>query len=120
MKGVDWGTLYNQFNETDLDNVKLEAEIATLMQDDEIRTKSGIYFYVLTRKEKYLNIRAFSDNQKIEAYERQKGICPNCKVHFDIGQMEGDHITPWHEGGKTDANNCQMLCRECNRRKSGK
>jgi hypothetical protein len=24
--------------------------------------------------------------------------------------MEGDHIKPWHEGGKTNAANCQMLC----------
>ena len=35
--------------------------------------------------------------------------------------MEADHITPpWHEGGKTIAENCQMLCKEDNRRKSGK
>ncbi|MBQ6039644.1 MAG: HNH endonuclease [Oscillospiraceae bacterium] len=34
--------------------------------------------------------------------------------------MEGDHIDPWHFGGKNDAANCQMLCKHCNRRKSGK
>ena len=34
--------------------------------------------------------------------------------------MEGDHITPWCEGGKTVKENCQMLCRDCNRRKSAK
>ena len=28
--------------------------------------------------------------------------------------------TPWHAGGKTTAENCQMLCKEDNRRKSGK
>ena len=38
--------------------------------------------------------------------------------HFDIDQMEGDHITPWSEGGKTIAENCQMLCKEDHRRKS--
>ena len=65
------------------------------------------------------NIRAFSLNQKGEAYERQKGICPVCKEHYEIKEMEGDHITPWHEGGKTIPENCQMLCREDNRRKSG-
>jgi len=74
----------------------------------------------LTRKEKHLNIRAFSPNQKREAYERQKGICVECKEHFEIEGMEADHITPWHEGGKTNAENCQMLCKEDNRRKSGK
>ncbi len=34
--------------------------------------------------------------------------------------MEADHITPWKDGGRTIADNCQMLCRECNRRKSAK
>ena len=55
-----------------------------------------------------------------EAYERQNGICPICKQHFDIDEMEGDHIDPWHDGGKTSTENCQMLCKPCNRRKSGK
>ena len=40
--------------------------------------------------------------------------------HFKISEMEADHITPWHEGGKTTEENCQMLCKEDNRRKSGK
>lgn len=35
-------------------------------------------------------------------------------------QMETDHITPWSQGGKTNAKNCQMLCRKCNREKSDK
>ena len=74
----------------------------------------------LDGKEKHLNIRAFSKNQKREAYERQKGICPVCKEPFEIDEMEADHITPWHDGGKTSAENCQMLCKEDNRRKSGK
>lgn len=38
----------------------------------------------------------------------------------EIDEMEGDHITPWHSGGKTTAENCQMLCKDCNRHKSGK
>lgn len=120
MKGIAWGLLYNEFKDKTLDPKKLEEEITKLMLDEDVDNKKGIYTYVLTRKEKYLNIRAFSDNQKREAYERQKGICPVCTEHYEIGQMEGDHITPWHLGGKTSADNCQMLCRDDNRRKSGK
>ena len=90
------------------------------MLDDDVKNKKGIYTYLLTGEEKYLNLRAFSDNQKRECYERQQGICNICHKHFEIQEMEGDHITPWHEGGKTTAENCQMLCKECNRRKSGK
>jgi 5-methylcytosine-specific restriction endonuclease McrA len=53
-------------------------------------------------------------------YERQKGICAKCKKEFAIENMEADHIIPWHAGGKTNENNCQMLCKNCNRKKSGK
>lgn len=120
MKGINWGALYNQFKDNTYDTDKLENEIQTLMMDDDVTNKKGIYTYVLTRNEKYLNIRTFTDNQKRSAYERQKGICKNCGEHFDIKEMEADHITPWHAGGQTSAENCQMLCRECNRRKSGK
>lgn len=120
MKGVDFGILYNEFKDKEFDSKKIEKEITKLMQDEDITKKSGIYLYALTRNEKYLNIRAFTDNQKREAYERQKGICPKCKKHFEIEEMEADHIRPWHEGGKTIADNCQMLCKQDNRIKSGK
>ncbi len=87
---------------------------------EDVTKKSGIYEYVLTRNERYLSIRAFTDKQKREAYEKQKGNCVKCKDHFEIGEMEADHIKPWHEGGKTTAENCQMLCKQDNRVKSGK
>lgn len=120
MKGVDWGLLYNAYKDTKYDAKKIETEVEKLMEDEDVGNKKGIYEYILTRKEKYLNIRAFSPNQKREAYEKQKGICPICKKHYEIEEMEGDHITPWHEGGPTISENCQMLCKEDNRRKSGK
>lgn len=120
MKGIDWGFLYNEFKDQKFDSKKLEIKISELMQDEDVGSKKGIYTYVLTGKEKHLNIRAFSPNQKREAYERQKGVCIVCKEPFAINEMEADHITPWHEGGKTSAENCQMLCKEDNRRKSGK
>ena len=115
MKGLQWGFLYNEFKDQNFDHKKLEEKISTLMQDEDVTKKSGIYEYVLTRKEKFLNIRAFTDNQKREAYERQKGICVKCGEHFELSEMEADHITPWHEGGKTSAENCQMLCKLDNR-----
>jgi hypothetical protein len=120
MKGIKWGFLYNDYKDQKFDPKKLEDEITTLMLDEDVENKKGIYIYVLTRKERFLNIRAFSDKQKREAYERQKGICPVCTEEYQIEEMEGDHITPWHLGGKTTADNCQMLCKDDNRRKSGK
>ncbi len=119
MKGIPWGFLYNELKSKNFDSAKLEKEISELMQDEDITNKRGIYTYVLTREEKHLNIRAFTDNQKREAYERQQGVCVKCGKHFELNEMEADHITPWHGGGKTTANNCQMLCKDDNRRKSG-
>jgi len=120
MKGVDWGGLYKQFKDKEFDTNKLEKRVVKLMQDDDVERKSGIYPYVLDGDESHLNIRAFSDNMKPEAYERQKGVCVKCGKKFELQEMEGDHIKPWHEGGETNAANCQMLCKEDNRRKSGK
>lgn len=120
MSAVEWGELYNKFKDKKLSASKLEAEITKLMQDEDVTKKSGIYPYVLTRQEKYLSIRAFTDKMKREAYERQKGKCVWCKKTFELEEMEADHIKPWHEGGKTTSENCQMLCKEDNRTKSGK
>lgn len=120
MKGVKWGGLYDKFNGEMIDTAKLEREIQALMMDDDVTNKKGIYLYVLIRSEKYLNIRAFTESQKRSAYEKQKGLCKKCNKHFKLNEMEADHITPWHEGGKTNYENCQMLCKDCNRKKSGK
>lgn len=126
MSGLAWGLLYNQYGNKPLDPQALEARIAELMQDDDISRRAGIYEYLLSGNEKHLHIRTFSDNEKRKMYERQKGVCPHCKnekrekIHYEIGEMEADHITPWCEGGKTEISNGQMLCREHNRRKSNK
>ena len=120
MKGVDWGSLYDKFHGQPLDTDKLEKRVKALMLDDDVQRKAGIYPYVLDGDERYLNVRGFSEQQKREAYERQNGICARCGKHFELEEMEADHIKPWHEGGKTTAGNCQMLCKDDNRRKSGK
>ena len=120
MKGVDWGGLYGQLKDESLDPEGLEADVARLMVDDDVTKNAGIYTYLLTGEERHLNIRAFSAAMKQKAFEIQNGICKSCEKKFEMTDMEADHITPWAEGGKTDEQNCQMLCRNCNRRKSDK
>lgn len=119
MKGLDWGSMYDQYKDVVYDTDKLEMRIKALMMDDDVTNKRGIYAFVLTGNEKTLNIRSFSESQKRAAYEKQDGICPNCGLHFEFSEMEGDHITPWHLGGRTLPENCQMMCSDCNRRKAG-
>jgi uncharacterized protein with ParB-like and HNH nuclease domain len=120
MKGLAWGELYNKYGKKKFDIKKFENRIDDLMRDDDVTKRSGIYPYLITGDEKYLNIRAFTENQKRTAYEKQKGKCPHCKEHFEIDEMEGDHIKPWSEGGRTIPENLQMLCKDCNRRKGKK
>ena len=120
MRGVEFGLLYNKFKHKKHDAKKLEEEIETLMEDDEVTNKKGIYYYIFTEKENNLNIRSFTEKQKREKYEKQKGICIACSNHFEIEEMDADHITPWSKGGKTIIENCQLLCKEDNRRKAGK
>ncbi len=120
MKGIEWGRLYNLYKNYSYKATELQTRIAELMEDVDVSNKRGIFAYVLSGDERNLNIRAFDASMKREAYQRQKGICSHCGEHFAIDQMEGDHITPWCEGGKTVAENCQMLCKRCNRLKSNK
>ena len=121
MKGLEWGIYYNKYGSGKYDPKALEARIVELIEDYRngyISNQRGIYEYLLDGQEKHLNIRAFSPEMALAAYERQKGICPKCGKHFEIEEMQADHITPWSKGGKTTAENCQMLCADCNRRKS--
>ncbi len=126
MKGIAWGGLYDEFHGKTYDTAALEQKIAVLMADDDVTSKKGIYPYLLTGKEKLLNIRAFTESQKRQVYERQGGVCPHCvrehreKTRYAFDEMEGDHITPWCEGGKTVLENLQMLCKEHNRLKSSR
>lgn len=117
MRSVKWGPLYNAYKDSDLDPIKLETRVAELMADPDVTSNRGVYTYVLTGEEKYLSIRAFDDRMRRTAYEQQKGICPGCDQHYEMAQMQADHKTPWSKGGKTIAENCVMLCAECNRKK---
>lgn len=128
MKGVAWGLLFNEFESDHRPQAILEQDIKSLLLDDDVTNKKGIYPYVLSGNEKYLNIRAFSESMKRTVYEKQGGICPHCareggenasKV-WDISEMQADHIKPWCRGGHTTIDNCQCLCRHHNATKSGK
>ena len=90
------------------------------MADEDVTNKKGIYYYLFDEEEKHLNIRAFDLRDKRTAFEKQGGVCPLCGETFEFDEMEGDHITPWHLGGKTTLDNLQMICKNCNRTKSGK
>jgi len=118
MHNVPWGILYNKYGENSYDPKVLEARVKEAISDDDVSHKAGAYEYALDGDERHLSVRAFPDSIKEAAYERQNGICPMCKKHFEYKEMVGDHKTAFKCGGRTVPENCQMLCHKCNLIKS--
>lgn len=123
----DWGILYNQYADKQYDSAELNRELQRLLDDDEITNQKGIIPYLLSdrteKDERNLSIRTFSDAIKKKVYKKQAGQCPWCVKNgnfktYSLEEMEADHITPWSQGGKSTEDNCQMLCKMHNRKKS--
>lgn len=71
--------------------------------------------------------RDFSDSIKLAAIktnlERNNGEihCAVCGVKLSsIGKCHFDHIVPFSKGGRSSADNCQILCAGCNEKKNDK
>ena len=135
MRGLEWGRLYETYHKQAYNPQTISTELSKLYQDADVSKKSGIFEYVLSGQKsefiKLLSIRAFSETDKRTVYKQQTtaaqaaGIsnCPYCvtdieydhKTHiWTFKEMEGDHITPWSKGGKTEIANLQMLCKHHN------
>lgn len=100
--------------------LEILSTVQRLMGDEDVTRKSGIYEYILYNNERALNIRTFDDRTKHEIYEVQGHKCAICGEEFEYNEMHGDHIIPWSNGGHTVKENCQLLCRDCNLKKSNK
>lgn len=137
MRGLDWGVLYDTYHKNSYNPQAVDNIVKQLVADDEVTKNSGIYEYVLSgqNKPELLSLRSFSVVDKKAKYAEQtnyakkKGIsnCPDCvsdasrhnetKI-WNYSQMEGDHVTPWSKGGKTERDNLVMLCKYHNAKKS--
>ena len=117
MKSVSWGDLHRKYGKMKLNGKNIRARVNELMADDDVKKKSGIYEYVLSKDEKHLTFRAFRNDDKRSAYEAQGRKCAikKCGKKRKITEMEADHIKPWSKGGKTIRDNLQMICVDCNR-----
>lgn len=122
MSGVDWNKLYCKFKDNTYDTALLEKDIELLLADDEVTNKKGIFEYLLGGKmeEKLLSIRAFTPSQKKTVWINQDHKCKCCGKELTEEQAHGDHIIPWSRGGKTIIENLQILCLDCNLKKSDK
>ena len=123
MKGIDWCHLYNEYHNKSYNSKNMAEEVIRLHDDKEVQKKSGIYEYLLSRDDnpfaaKLLSLRTFDEDDKMAVYERQGHKCALCGREFEYSEMAGDHIKPWSKGGKTEIDNLQLLCRDCNSKKS--
>lgn len=138
MCGLKWNELYDKYHKEPYNPTIIAERVRTLMADEMIGSKRGIFEYVLsgeTRTE-LLQIRVFDESTKRTVYEQQTAIarergvsnCPACAYEnkanatkiWKLNEMDADHVSAWSRGGATDISNCQMLCRAHNRQKGNK
>ncbi len=118
MKGIDWGKFYNKYKDNDYDPDEMEERIRELFANPDISRNRGVYEYLITGNERAVSMRAFPESDKLIMYERQNHKCTICGKTKEYSEMHGDHIVAWSKGGRTTLENGQMLCTECNLRKS--
>ena len=56
----------------------------------------------------------------IRVIRRDNSICQKCRAVLFDREIEVDHIIPISRGGTTTESNLRVLCKKCNRKKSGK
>lgn len=138
MKGLPWGELYEKYHKNAYNPQIVSSKLKELYSDFSVKDRKGVYEYILGGyvDTKLLNIRIFDDRVKKVVYTKQseeakeKGVsnCPLCALGNDnnksriykITEMDADHVTAWSNGGSTDIENCQMLCKTHNRAKGNK
>lgn len=54
----------------------------------------------------------------LKVVRRDNHICQSCYQYVRDDEIEFDHVIPVSKGGPTTVDNLQLLCRECNRKKS--
>lgn len=139
MRGLEWGRLYETYHNNSYNQIEIKKRVSDLYEDSDVSKKSGIFEYLLSGEKpeliKLLSIRAFSETDKKSKYKEQTNMakknnssnCPNCNTDlaykhttkiWDYKEMQGDHIIPWSDKGKTERNNLQMLCKHHNGLKS--
>jgi len=128
MQGLEWGRLYEKYHSKSYNPAKVSSDVNQLYGDPYVKNRRGIFEYVLgdSQDASLLDVRVFDDATKKSVYAKQtadaqaKGIsnCPLCAIGHEANSrkiwkfedMEADHVTAWSRGGRSSAENCQMLC----------
>lgn len=138
MRGLEWGRLYEEYHKKSYDSKKVSEEVRKLYGDPYVKSRKGIFEFILggSVDTKLLDVRVFDEATKKSVYATQtakakkkgKSNCPHCAIGHDankdkiwkLSDMDADHVAAWSKGGKTDAKNCEMLCKTHNRAKGNR
>lgn len=138
MQGLEWGRLYEKYKFSSFDPADVSAKVNDLYGDPYVNNHRGIFEYILggLKESKLLDVRVFDEPTKKSVYANQTKIaeaknlsnCPLCAVGhsankskiWKLSEMDADHVSSWSKGGKSSAENCQMLCVTHNRAKGNR
>jgi hypothetical protein len=138
MRGLEWGRLYEQHHSKSYDPAKVSAQVKGLYGDPYIRTRRGIFEYILggLQDSTLLDVRVFDEATKRSVYANQTRVaeanttsnCSLCAVGhtanrskiWNYAEMDADHVSAWSKGGGSSADNCQLLCITHNRAKGNR
>lgn len=138
MRGLPWGSFYEEYHETPYDPATVAADLRALLADPAVTSRRGVYEYLLSGKTlpQLLEVRLFEPAIKKASYNKQTlaakaastSNCPVCAAGdnnrksriYKFEEMEADHVTAWSQGGSSGSANCEMLCVPHNRAKGNK
>ena len=138
MRGLEWGRLYETYRKQPYNSKTVSEQVKKLYADPYVKNRKGVFEYILGGlvDTKLLDVRVFDEATKKSVYakhtedSKKVGIsnCAHCAIGHDanktkiwsLADMDADHVAAWSNGGATDANNCQMLCKTHNRAKGNR
>jgi len=138
MCGLEWGRLYEKYHQKAYNPAEVSAEVQKLYADPYVKNHKGIFEYILggSVDTKLLDVRFFDEatkklvytTQTAKAEKKGESNCPLCAIGHDANrnkiwsfdEMDADHVSAWSKDGRSDINNCQMLCKTHNRAKGNR
>ncbi len=102
------------------DNDGLSAEqvhalLVTQLQRQQARIERAQAVVAMGAEPRPVQRGQIPDDVKQFVWQRDQGACRNCGATVEL---QFDHVIPVALGGSSDAENLQILCGPCNRRKS--
>lgn len=119
-------------SDADIQFFSNSRQMDTKNTEDRSQVIRQLFFEFVSRENKELSLkdeqRVFNEAQKIEIYRHDRGLCQACiaegkpekEARVSWSEYEADHILAHSNGGQTEVDNAQVLCRHHNRTKSNK